>query len=391
MYSSMRCRKCGLTQMAASVCKSCEAPTSISPSALGLSEKKRTKATVRKTDPTENEAITPNSPASHPATVQVGPTGNTDLEHTLSFHGLGGTLFGIQIVNVFLTLVTFGIYFFWGKVRTRNYLFGQTAFKEDRFAYHGTGMELFIGSMKAFLILGSMSALLQSAPLLPGGAVVRASAFIIGYLGFMLFIPVAVVGSLRYRLSRTSWRGIRLSFRGPIKAFIKIFISGSFLIGLTFGLYYPIFHARKHAFLISHAYFGTLPFGFDGEGKDLFPSFFLALLLTIPTLGICWFWFMAKRHRYYWSHTTLGSAKFRSTVTGSRLFLLSFTNLLLLIVSLGFAWSWTIIRKVQFNCSNLLLEGGLDMEAIRQDAQPASATGEGLGSLLELETDFGIG
>jgi uncharacterized membrane protein YjgN (DUF898 family) len=160
---------------------------------------------------------------------------------------------------------------------------------------------------------------------------------------------------------------------------------------LTFGLYYPIYHAKKQWFLVSNAYFGSLHFDFDGEGKDLFRDFLLSLLLTIPTLGLCWFWFMAKRHRYYWSHTTLGSAKFNSTVTGSRLFMLSFTNVLLLIGTLGIAWSWTRIRKVQFNCANLLLEGRLDTEGICQDAQTASATGEGLGSLLELETDFGIG
>jgi len=375
--------------MAASTCNSCDASSFISPS--GLSGSIRYRVAIPEEDVEFKEVSTPPTPPKESETLQADLIQSDDSKHTLSFHGRGGSLFGIQIVNIFLTLVTLGIYLFWAKVNTRKYLIGQTAFKGDRFTYHGTGMELFIGSMKAFLILGSMSALLKAAPFLPGGKPVMVSAFIIGYLGFMLFIPLAIVGSLRYRLSRTSWRGIRLSFRGPLKTFMKISMMGGLISFLTLGLYYPIFHARKRAFLTENSYFGTLPFGFDGEGKDLFRSFLLTLLLTVPTMGIFWFWFLAKRHRYYWSHTTLGSAKFKSTVTGSRLFILSFTNVLLLIFTLGFAWPWTSIRKVQFNCSNLLLRGHLDLNAISQDAQPATATGEGLGGLLELETDFGIG
>ena len=41
----------------------------------------------------------------------------------LSFHGTGGTLFGIHVVNVLFTVLTLGIYYFWGKTRIRRYLF----------------------------------------------------------------------------------------------------------------------------------------------------------------------------------------------------------------------------------------------------------------------------
>ena len=39
----------------------------------------------------------------------------------LLFHGTGGSLFGIHVVNVLLTLVTFGVYYFWAKTRVRVY------------------------------------------------------------------------------------------------------------------------------------------------------------------------------------------------------------------------------------------------------------------------------
>ena len=59
-----------------------------------------------------------------------------------------------------------------------------------------------------------------------------------------------MVGARRYRLSRTSWRGIRFSFRGHVWALIKIFILGSFLTGLTLGLYYPFFLVSRQAFMV---------------------------------------------------------------------------------------------------------------------------------------------
>src|SRR5574341_778908 len=71
-----------------------------------------------------------------------------------SFRGEGGTLFGIHIVNVLFTLATLGWYYFWAKTRTRRFLFSQSEFAGDRFAYHGTGKEILIGTLKAVVIFG---------------------------------------------------------------------------------------------------------------------------------------------------------------------------------------------------------------------------------------------
>src|SRR5215510_8374244 len=85
-----------------------------------------------------------------------GPMDGFSTEETrrLQFHGSAQTLFGIWIVNVFLTLLTLGVYYFWAKVRIREYLLSQTSFEGDRFAYHGTGTELLIGWIKAMLCVG---------------------------------------------------------------------------------------------------------------------------------------------------------------------------------------------------------------------------------------------
>jgi uncharacterized membrane protein YjgN (DUF898 family) len=309
----------------------------------------------------------------------------------LAFHGSGGSLFGIQIVNIFRTLLTFGIYHFWGKVRVRSYLLSQTEFEGDRFAYHGTGKELLIGWLKAVLAFGGLYALFNALPFLPGGTAVRITAFAGAYLLLLAFLAIALVGSRRYRLSRISWRGIRFSFRGPLRDFITLFVGGSLLTLVTVGLYYPFFAVKQHAFMLSHSYLGNQRFEFDGRGRDLFGSYLLAVLVTLPTMGLGWLWFLAKKQRYLWDHTSCGSARFHCTVTGGRLLRLYAGNVLLLIVTLGLGWAWVVLRNIRVTFAYLTLDGPLDLSAIQQDVQTATATGEGLSSFLDVGTDFAVG
>jgi uncharacterized membrane protein YjgN (DUF898 family) len=306
------------------------------------------------------------------------------------FHGGGGSLFGIHIVNALLTLLTVGFYYFWGKVRVRRYIFGQTEFEGDRFAYHGTGGELLMGTLKALIVFGVPLALLRTLPdVLDAGRGVRVAAGLAVYAIVMVFVPVAMVGARRYRLSRTSWRGLRFSFRGRATEFMKIFIPGSLLTGLTFGFYYPFFLTRQQAYLVSRSRFGTRAFEFDGQGRELFKSFVLSWLLTLPTLGLAWVWFIARRRRYFWNSTSFSGARFACTVTGGRLLGLWLVNLLLLVLTLGLAWPWVVVRNARFACATLVLEGPLDLAGIVQDAQQAGATGEALSSFLDADFDLG--
>ncbi len=310
--------------------------------------------------------------------------------HRPSFHGRGGILFAIWIVNIFLSLVTLGVYYFWGKVKVRRFLFGQTEFEGDRFEYHGTGKELLMGFLKALLLFFIPIFLLNSVPqLLKTGPVVRAIAAGLAYGILMVFVPVALVGARRYRLSRTSWRGIRFSFRGETWDFLKIFAFGSFLSTITLGLYFPFFDAKRYHFMISQSYFGSQKFTFDGCGRDLFRPFLFSLLLTLPTLGLYWFWYWAKRQRYYWEHTSMGPARFRSSVTGRVLLNLYVGNFLIGLITLGLGWPWTLTRKARYACKYLILQGPLELAEIHQDARQASATGEAMSGFLD--ADFSIG
>jgi len=379
MLYGVKCPKCGLIQLPQERCKSCGTvlETQAQPSIP-----KRARVTSPKISPTP---IEPSPDQEKPSQAEEGG----DRSHPLAFYGTGGDLFGIQMVNMLLTIVTLGVYYFWGKVKVRQYILSQTEFEGDRFTYHGTGKELLLGFLKASVLFFIPLILLNIVPDIIGSTVVKIIAVILTYLLLILFIPYAMVGARRYRLSRTSWRGIRFSLRGKMWEFMKLFMWGSFLTTITLGLYYPIFETRRYGFLISHSYFGNQNFNFKGTGRELFGPYLLALLLVLPTLGLYWFWFLARKQRYFWEHTSFDTLRFRSTVTGRSLLNLVIGNFILIIITLGVAFPWILVRRVRFACDYLVPEGPLALEKIRQEAQAASATGEALGGFMDAGLDFG--
>ena len=323
---------------------------------------------------------------------QRKPPSRGPTDRQISFHGDGEALFGIYITNLLYTVLTLGIYYCWGKIRVRKYLYSQTGLEGDRFAYHGTGKELFIGWLKAALCIGLLFGAMTAIQLGWEGGVEFVDS-ILYPLAFVILIPVAIVGSRRYRLSRTSWREIRFSFRGHAKELIGIFFRGSFFTGLTFGIYYPWFQNSVREFLVQNSHFGNTPFDYNGRGSDLFRIYLMGLVLTVLTLGLYWFWFAAERQRYYWAHTSFGTARFRSTMTGRRLLNLKVGHWLLLILTLGLAYPWVWVRETRFVIDNLVMEGPLDLASIQQEALAASATGEGMAEFLEvgfLDVDLGL-
>lgn len=349
--------------------------------------------------------------------------------HQASFYGSGGALFGIYLRNILLTLVTLGIYYLWGKNRLRTYVVSQCDFQGDRFAWHGTGKELFIGLLKVSAVLSPIFFLISVVPVLWKNTASQLASNAAGLLVYLFLVPLAMVGTRRYRFSRLSWRGIRFSFRGRVRDFLKLFIRGAIFMGLTFGLYAPFFQTQMRKFFSENTYFGNARFAFDGKGSDLFgrlllmlagvgAAFGVAAVVAVETVGqfrssrpsgrpdaigevilaalpalvvaivaavVVVFWYLAYRHRYYWSHTTFQAAHFRSTVTASKLLGLWVSNILLVIVTLGLAIPWVLARNVRFNFNNIALIGSLDLSSIVQEAQQAGAGADSLAGMLNID------
>lgn len=310
-----------------------------------------------------------------------GKTGATAAEISApSFHGTGKDLFGIFIINILLGIVTLGIYKFWGKTKIRRYLYSQTELMGERFAYHGTGKELFIGWIKAMIILVTAYF-----------GMVLLTRYVSRF--FVLILPLAmpfviafiVVASTRYRLSRSSWRGVRFSFRGSTRKAILIYATGYFLVAVTLGLYIPFFHVKRKKFWLENAYYGNSTFEYNGNGWKILKNMYLSWILTLLTLGIYGFWFSAKLDRYDWANTRFESLCFESTETGQSLFALYLINILLIIFTIGLATPWVMTRTLKYRTERLITRGAIDFEKIKQDARTSKTLGEGFADALNID------
>ena len=344
------------------------------------------------------------------------------------FWGRGGTLFGIFTVNILFTLLTLGIYYFWGRVRIRQFLSNQTSFAKMRFSYHGTGMELLKGWSKAFLVFGLPYAFLSLVPIIWEEVPNWIPNLLAGAM-VLCFIPIAVVGSHRYRLSRTSLGTIRFSFRGHVRTYMKIWIMGTILTLLTAGLYYPYFENARRAFLITHSYIGNRHFTYYGTGLGLLAiyakalSLMMALILVWVSLSIQpetlmgitewtqedwqgvllnsmfllglltlfgpWFYLQVSKQRYFWNHSVFGNSHFQFTASTWNLLELRLTNFFMLICTFGLAWPWVQVRNLQFLYYYLGLRGPLHFQQIKQEALDASPTGEELAGYFDAGFDLG--
>lgn len=308
--------------------------------------------------------------------------------HRGRFHGQGPELFGVWAINSLLTVLTLGVYYFWGKVRIRRYIWSHAEFAGDRFAFHGTPMELFVGWLKASPVL---AAIIWGPTILL--MITQSTDYEIwatlGVMGMALLLwPVAEIGAHRYRLSRTSWSGIRFSFHGATGRYFGIYLLNWILWVFTLGLWTPFFNAVKRRYLMGHMRFGDSGFACDARGRDIFKAFFVNWLLFLPTWGLYRYWYLAKREQYYWSRTTFRGARFRCNITGSQLFEISVVGGIVTLATLGLAWPWVRCWRMRVWLESIQLDGSLDLAAIRQNPQAAGATGEGFADFLGV--DFGF-
>jgi uncharacterized membrane protein YjgN (DUF898 family) len=313
--------------------------------------------------------------------------GDSDIK--LGYHGTGGAFFGLTLGNAILTLLTLGIYTFWARTKVREFHYSHTDVGGDRFAYHGTGQELLRGYLKATGIVMLLAIALGVASALTGGesapVATQIAIPLVFYAAIFVLIIFAINGARRYRMSRSSWRGIRFSYHSDAEDFAKMMLIGSAFQAITLGFFSPYFQNQRRAYLVNHTRFGSEEFRYAAPPDPLVKEWLKALLLTIPTLGLSWVWFSAYRHRYFWSNTHIGDGRFDSQVTGEEIMGLFFINFILAIITLGIATPWIVTRSHAFWTSRLSLVGSVDWAAIQQRAQAASEAAEGLADSMDVD------
>ncbi len=306
-------------------------------------------------------------------------------DHKFSFHGEGGKLFGVLIVNLLLTLLTLGFYYPWAKAAILQYMYKETELAGSRFTFHGTGKEMFKGFLKAIgifiLIYGGFFALSYlKFPII---------GVIYLYLGILAILPIAIHGSWKYRLSRSSWKGIHFGYRGDFKHFYKFCLKESLLTLVTLGIYGLWMTINIRKYIIGKSRYGNVSFDYKGKGNEFFGLYIGGYLLTIITLGIYGFWWAKDLINYYYTKIEMDQngtkIPFKSTITGGGLFKLFFINGLIVFFTLGLGTAWAQVRTMRYMANNLFIGGELDTNAVIQtEEEYKDATGEDLGDMLDL-------
>jgi uncharacterized membrane protein YjgN (DUF898 family) len=366
----------------------------------------------------------------------------------ISWAGTTWGLAGLGLINFLLTIVTLGIYHFWGKTEVRRRIASSIQVNGEPLEYTGTGKELFLG----FLIV-LFCVLLPFQLLVVGGQLYfgpEAGILVVLALPAVWYLfNVAVYRARRYRRSRLRWRGVRGALVGSSWSYGWHSLWSAVASSMTSGWLTPWRDNFLHRTLTRETRFGDRPFNFTGKAGPLYPSYSLAwigsivLLLLIGGLafatiypfaqpvvdamttstgedgkvdwstpemqeqigrfaslmGLGWLFFIlygvlastlwslfyAKEYRYFASETTFEGLRFGLDVKGWSMFWLFLSNTLLSFVTLTILSPVAEARVARYFVNRLSADGTIDFAAIQQSQEQMTRTGEGLAEAFDVE------
>ncbi|NVM23149.1 MAG: DUF898 domain-containing protein [Desulfobacterales bacterium] len=320
-----------------------------------------------------------------------------------NFEGSGFEYFKIWIVNILLTIVTFGIYSAWAKVRRKQYIYGNTSLDGVYFEYLAKPTKILKGRILAVLFLMAYQVGVRFFPPL-GMAFILLLAFL---------FPWVINKGLKFNAVNSSYKNIRFNFNATYsKTFVNITLV-SLLIPLTFGLAYPyvIYRMKKH--VVEHSCFGTTPFKFNGDANGFYRiyvmvfAFFLAPLVAAaiakdvfanPSTGavvpflilalyfLIFVYIRTYQTNYILSNTAINTHRFNSSLFLPPMIFIYATNIIATALSFGLFIPWAKTRLLKYRLENLEVIPGIGLEEflnIKQEEM--SAFGDEISDLFDID------
>ena len=333
--------------------------------------------------------------------VAAGPA----QSYGFAFSGSGGEYFRIWIVNLFLSIITLGIYSAWAKVRRETFFHGKLALDNSAFGYHGKPIAILKGRLLAFCLLLALSVAQRSSPLAYGLAI----------LALLPAAPWLIVRAFRFRAHNTSYRGLRFSFHGTYRQALTAFIGYGLLSALSLGLLFPLFYRQQKKFVLDNLRYGNSQFqcsATSGQFYGIFlkpfglalaivlvagvlaaagriNSMLLPLLLGVGMMALTLFllpYIRVRSANLVWNRVTLERIGFSSRMEVLAYFRLIAGNLVLLLLTLGLFWPWAQVRLARYRaaCLSLQSPGPLDHFVAGESAN-APAIGDEVSDLMDID------
>lgn len=294
---------------------------------------------------------------------------NTSTPKRIKYHGKGIEFALIYFKNIILTFITLGLYYPWAKVEMLNYHYQTSELDDARFQFHGTGTEVFKGFVKVYILFIVLySFFLYSAQTEIGW--LQITGALLFYAFMLLLLPLALHGMMRYRSSRSSWKGIHFKYLGNRGELFWICLRGFLLTIFTLGIYGAWFQVDLRKYILSHLRFGNLSFNFKGQGKTLLWIHIKFFLLIYITLGIYSFWYYKNLWKFYSENTTVTQDEkevpLKFNMGAGDVFELVVVNFFIILFTLGLGTPWVIVRTFTFFFKFIELDGAINTNAIQQ-------------------------
>lgn len=333
----------------------------------------------------------------------------------------------IAATNVLLIIVTLGIYRFWATARQRRYLWSRTEVIGDRLEWSGTGKEMFIGFLIVVVVLIPLFLFIEFLfPALLARGKMEAAFGIISlfYIGLIYLGGFARFRALRYRLSRSWWRGIRGGSNDPGWNYGGEYLGRVALSLMTFWIVWPWAATRLWSGRWNQMSFGDLAFhseldaaglkrrwaavylvpiaalmvagviaalfGFasaaSGNGQSptitaIIVGLFLLVYLIIPLMTLHWY---AKFYRKAAESLSLGTLEFGFDARTRDWLKLFLGNIALAVVTLGFGLAYWGYRNWAFTVRHLHLYGNINVSELAQSSTSTPTEAEGFADAFDI-------
>ena len=190
-----------------------------------------------------------------------------------SFGGTGAGYFKLWCTNLLLTLLTFGIYSAWARVRNKCYVYERTQLDGFPFEYLASPVRILKQRV-------ALAAVILAAGLL--ATLVPAAAVFLP-VGLLLLLPWLLVRLLAFDAHHSAYRNIRFSFQGTALEAGKVFMGWPLLALISLGVLSPAAICRQQAFLTCNYCYGRRGFVCTATPADYYA---LSVVVTgIALLG----------------------------------------------------------------------------------------------------------
>lgn len=359
--------------------------------------------------------------------------------HRLRFTGSGREYFRIWIINLFLSVITLGIYSAWAKVRRLQYFDRNTQLAGASFDFDGDPKAILRGRVLALGLLGAYQYAFGFS-LAVGIAV---------FVALFAALPFLMRGALRFRLANTRYRGLRCHFTGstggaylaympPLAVFLLPALllaldPAGKLFALMFLLYagWPLMHAVMKIYQHQHIGFGSLHSSFNVQ-KRRFAIIYLkavglSLALSTLMMGVLfgggvligatgvrmqpqyavWLGFAVGALLFYlmyllsapylqvrignlvWSATTFPHVTISSHMKARAYIKLQAGNVILTLLTLGLYRPFAVVRAYRYRIEHITVTtaGGLE-HALATVGSKTDTSADGVADLIGLDLSW---